>query len=608
MKSRWYLILVIILGLALFSSLAVPVAAANPPVKLVLGGTGTTSWNIGGVKPGNTGTQLITILNNGTDAGNLTVWVSNIVNTEGTNPKFQPTPGSGDLGSYVTFTILSSRMTSNISMPALVNSLPQNAADTHYIKVLSMAAGETISIDWNWNLPAGTGNVVQGDSLSYTINYALEDLPPTSTAPAPPALPLPAQPTFTLPSPPPQPEIAGVGITMSVPSGTVSGAPKSYVMDVSNTAAVALNDLTVTFVFPESLSYQSSIPLGTVTGNRITWNLSALDIGEMREITIVLSGVNSAASVFTATVTTREGAKADASVNTTVLATSTPPPQLTVAPVIPAVFEVRNLTVNPVQVKPGESITISYQVINTGGQTGEFKLVILIHGLLQTSQLIKLEAGEAQTMSLTLPPVDPGTYPVEIGGEKAGFTVGTLPPALPASTTSPKVNGNLLIPLILLVIGEAVVVFYIVIFMKRRHRTRHQMRVAELASAIAREMNLSKKLVKMLLLFGILRDPDLVESPYPEAKTAIQYNRRLKGSGYQQKLAGDNILLEARIMAVADMFETISSPRPYHPAIGLDQALEEFSRSKSALYAADVVQALIRLVKQGNFKFRTQYS
>jgi HD-GYP domain-containing protein (c-di-GMP phosphodiesterase class II) len=82
----------------------------------------------------------------------------------------------------------------------------------------------------------------------------------------------------------------------------------------------------------------------------------------------------------------------------------------------------------------------------------------------------------------------------------------------------------------------------------------------------------------------------------------------LKGSGYPQKLAGDNILLEARIMAVADMFETISSPRPNRPAIGLDQALEEFSRSKSALYAADVVQALIRLVKQGNFKFRTQYS
>jgi len=95
MKSRWYLILVIILGLALFSSLAVPVGCCSPAGEIGSdGGTGTTSWNIGGVKPGDTGTQLITILNNGTDAGNLTIWVSNIVNTEGTNPKFQPAPAA----------------------------------------------------------------------------------------------------------------------------------------------------------------------------------------------------------------------------------------------------------------------------------------------------------------------------------------------------------------------------------------------------------------------------------------------------------------------------------------------------------------------------------
>jgi len=66
---------------------------------------------------------------------------------------------------------------------------------------------------------------------------------------------------------------------------------------------------------------------------------------------------------------------------------------------------------------------------------------------------------------------------VETAGEKAGFTVGIYPRRCQHQTTSPKVNGNLLIPLILLVIGEAVVVFYIVIFMKRRHRTDNQMRV-----------------------------------------------------------------------------------------------------------------------------------
>jgi len=56
----------------------------------------------------------------------------------------------------------------------------------------------------------------------------------------------------------------------------------------------------------------------------------------------------------------------------------------------------------------------------------------------------------------------------------------------------------------------------------------------------------------MLLMFGVIRDPDVAELPYPEAKTVVQYNQRLNGSGYPQKLVGD-ILLEARIMAVADM-------------------------------------------------------
>ena len=111
----------------------------------------------------------------------------------------------------------------------------------------------------------------------------------------------------------------------------------------------------------------------------------------------------------------------------------------------------------------------------------------------------------------------------------------------------------------------------------------------------------------MLLMFGIIRDSGLVELPYPVAQTAVQYNTKLNGSGYPQKLVGDDILLEARILAVADTMETISSPRPYHPAMGLDKALEEFKRNNSTLYDSEVVKALIRLVKRGNFRFRTHY-
>jgi len=124
-------------------------------------------------------------------------------------------------------------MTSNISMPALVNSLPQNAADAHYIKVLSLAAGETINIDWNWNLPPGTGNVVQGDSLSYIINYALEDLPPISPALRPRLLLyLQCQLLHRHPLCPCR-KLPAWESTMSVPSGIVSGSPKSYIMDVN---------------------------------------------------------------------------------------------------------------------------------------------------------------------------------------------------------------------------------------------------------------------------------------------------------------------------------------------------------------------------------------
>ena len=164
-----------------------------------------------------------------------------------------------------------------------------------------------------------------------------------------------------------------------------------------------------------------------------------------------------------------------------------------------------------------------------------------------------------------------------------------------------------LIPIILLVIGEAVLVYYIIIFLMRRRRTIHQRRVAELASAIAEEMKLSPKLVKMLLMFGVIRDPDVAESTYPEAKTVVQYNKRLNSSGYPQKLAGDNVLLEARIMAVADMAETMSSPKLNRQAISLTRVMEDIKWSSIALYDTEVVKALTSLVNRGNFKFRTHY-
>jgi len=164
-----------------------PAAAATDPVKLVLGGSGSSPWNIENIMPGMSGSQVITVKNTGAAAGNLTIWISNVANIEGTPPQFQPDPGpEGDLGDYLVFSVLSPRISSNIAMPALIGNLPQTAGDSNYVKVHSLASGETITINWSWSLPAGTGNIAQGDSLSFDINYMLEQVAPLPTTTTPP--------------------------------------------------------------------------------------------------------------------------------------------------------------------------------------------------------------------------------------------------------------------------------------------------------------------------------------------------------------------------------------------------------------------------------------
>jgi len=86
-----------------------------------------------------------------------------------------------------------------------------------------------------------------------------------------------------------------------------------------------------------------------------------------------------------------------------------------------------------------------------------------------------------------------------------------------------------------------------------------------------------------------------IEFPWPVGKIILQHHERMDGSGYPQGLKGEEILIAARIIAVADVVEAMSSHRPYRPAIGLDNALEEISRNKGIRYDADVVDACLNL-------------
>ncbi len=98
--------------------------------------------------------------------------------------------------------------------------------------------------------------------------------------------------------------------------------------------------------------------------------------------------------------------------------------------------------------------------------------------------------------------------------------------------------------------------------------------------------------------FGILRD---IEFPWPIAQTVLQHHERLDGSGYPSGLGRRDILLEARILSVADVIEAMASNRPYRPAIGIDPALEEIARNKYKLYDGNVVEACLELFNSGSF-------
>ncbi len=92
-----------------------------------------------------------------------------------------------------------------------------------------------------------------------------------------------------------------------------------------------------------------------------------------------------------------------------------------------------------------------------------------------------------------------------------------------------------------------------------------------------------------------------VEFPWPVAEIALQHHERIDGSGYPQGLKGDAILLEARILAVADTVEAMSSHRPYRPGLGIDKSLAEIERGRGTVYDANVADACLRLFREKGY-------
>ena len=169
--------------------------------------------------------------------------------------------------------------------------------------------------------------------------------------------------------------------------------------------------------------------------------------------------------------------------------------------------------------------------------------------------------------------------------------------------------------------------------MRDPYTSGHERRVGEVAAAIGAELGLEQRRLEGLKVIGLLHDigkfsvpaeilskpgrlshvefelikqhPERgyeilrdVEFPWPLAETVFQHHERLDGSGYPRGLKGDQILLEARILAVADTIEAMSSHRPYRPALRMEQALAVIEEGKGTKFDAAVVGACLRLCRE----------
>jgi len=94
-----------------------------------------------------------------------------------------------------------------------------------------------------------------------------------------------------------------------------------------------------------------------------------------------------------------------------------------------------------------------------------------------------------------------------------------------------------------------------------------------------------------------------IEFPWPVAQIAYQHHERLDGSGYPRGLKADEILIEAKILSVADVVEAMATHRPYRPSLGIDKALDEISKNRGRLYDPAAVDACLLLFKEKGFKF-----
>jgi len=177
-----------------------------------------------------------------------------------------------------------------------------------------------------------------------------------------------------------------------------------------------------------------------------------------------------------------------------------------------------------------------------------------------------------------------------------------------------------------------------IVEMRDPYTSGHQVRVADLSAAIAKQLGMPDEQVHAIHLAGVVHDlgkikvpaeilskpgriTDIefslikvhpqagydilkgINFPWPIAQMVLQHHERLDGSGYPQGLKGEQIIIEARILSVADVVEAICSHRPYRPGLGIDVALAEITKQRGVYYDSQVVDACLAVFHEHGYKF-----
>ena len=253
-----------------------------------------------------------------------------------------------------------------------------------------------------------------------------------------------------------------------------------------------------------------------------------------------------------------------------------------------------------------------------------------------------LQRREIKEIKVHVEPPDLDPFPVRLAvagrrnsaGELTGFNwlMHYLPPSL-----QEEVLKSDFAQLKSCLIGLAKI-FSTALEMKDPYATGHQRRVAQLGVALAEEMGFTSDRVAGLEIAALLHDigkvaipsyifnktgmlniieskiikihPELgydlledLEFPWPVAQAVLQHHERWNGSGYPSGFSENDIIVEARIIAVADVVEAMLSPRPYGTAVGIDEALEELFMQRGILYDPQVVDTCLKLFVEKGFRF-----